>query len=273
MFNIKKQQGFTLIELIITIVLGGIVAAITSSVLTQPINAYMDSSRRATLTATADSALQRMQRDIRRALPNSIRISADGKTLELLHLVDGGRYRAQLASDTSGDILDFTIADTRFDSLGPLQNFSNISLGSDRVVVYPLNTVGANPYAGDNTSIISNSSNANSIVFSAFQFPYSSPQQRFFIVDTPVTYSCDTSASATKDKVLIRYDNYAIQATQPVPPASGNAIQANYISDCTFSYNAGSSARAGLVTLDLTLADETGESVRLLHQIHVDNQP
>ena len=80
MSNRRKQQGFTLIELIITIVLGGIVAAITSSILTQPINAYMDSSRRATLTAAADSALQRMQRDIRRALPNSIRISADGKT-------------------------------------------------------------------------------------------------------------------------------------------------------------------------------------------------
>jgi MSHA biogenesis protein MshO len=269
----RKQQGFTLIELIITIVLGGIVAVITSSILTQPINAYMDSSRRATLTATADSALQRMQRDIRRALPNSIRISTDGKTLELLHIVDGGRYRSQLASDATGDILDFSIADTRFDSLGPLQNFSNISLGNDRVVVYPLSTIGANPYAGDNTSTISNSSSANSIVFSAFQFPYSSPQHRFFIIDTPITYSCDTSASATKNKVLIRYDGYVIQATQPEPPTSGNAIQANYIADCIFSYNTGSSSRAGLVTLDITLTDDTGESVHLLHQIHVDNQP
>jgi MSHA biogenesis protein MshO len=271
--NINKQSGFTLIELIITIVLGGIVAAITSSILTQPINAYMDSSRRATLTATADSALQRMERDIRRALPNSIRISADGKTLELLHIVDGGRYRAQLASDASGDILDFSIADTSFDSLGSLQNFSNISLGSDRVVIYPLSTTGGSAYAGDNTSIISNSSTASSITYSAFQFPFASPQQRFFIIDTPITYSCDTSASVTKDKVLIRYDGYAIQAAQPEPPTSGNAIQANHVSDCTFTYNAGSSTRAGLVTLELIIADETGESVRLLHQIHVDNQP
>lgn len=273
MMNINKQSGFTLIELIITIVLGGIVAAITSSILTQPINAYMDSSRRATLTATADSALQRMQRDIRRALPNSIRTSADGSTLELLHIIDGGRYRAQLSSDASGDLLDFSMADTSFDSLGPLQNFSNISLGSDRVVVYPLSTAGGNPYAGDNTAVISNSSTDNSIAYSAFQFPFASPQQRFFIIDTPITYSCNTSALATKDKVLIRYDGYAIQATQPEPPASEKAIQANYISNCTFTYDAGSSTRAGLVTLELVVADETGESVRLLHQIHVDNQP
>ncbi|PHS68898.1 MAG: pilus assembly protein MshO [Methylophaga sp.] len=269
----QSQRGFTLIEMIIVIVVGGIVAGITTQVLTQPINAYIDSTRRATLTATADSALKRMQRDIRRALPNSIRISADGRTLELLHLVDGGRYRSQLASDGSGNILDFSLTDTSFDALGPLQYFADISLGSDRVVVYPLNSVGSDPYAGDNTSIISNTSTATNIVFSAFQFPFSSPQQRFFIIDTPISYACDISATAAKDKVLMRYDGYAIQAAQPLPPASGNAIQANFISDCTFRYNAGSSTRAGLVSLELVVADETGESVRLLHQIHVDNQP
>lgn len=272
-FSTNAQCGFTLIEMIIVIVVGGIVAAITTSVLTQPINAYVDSSRRATLTATADSALKRMQRDIRRALPNSIRIATDGRTLEMLHLVDGGRYRSQLASDGSGNILDFSLADTSFDSLGSLQYFSDITLGSDLVVIYPLNTVGSDPYAGNNTSTISSLSTATNIVFSAFQFPLSSPQQRFFIIDTPVSYVCELSATAPKDKILSRYDGYAIQATQPLPPASGDAIQANFISDCTFSYNAGSSTRAGLVTLELIVADETGESVRLLHQIHVDNQP
>ncbi|MDQ7073061.1 MAG: hypothetical protein Q9N32_05720 [Gammaproteobacteria bacterium] len=45
-----------------------------------------------------------MQRDIRSALPNSIRISADGKTLELLHTINGGRYRARLASDGVVDL-------------------------------------------------------------------------------------------------------------------------------------------------------------------------
>lgn len=266
------QHGFTLVELIMVIVIGGIVASMTASILTHPINAYIDTARRATLTSTADSVLKRMQRDIRRALPNSIRVSADGKTLELLHLVDGGRYRAKLASDTSGNILDFTLADTSFDVLGPLQNFSDISLGSDRVVLYPLNSSGSNPYAGDNTAIISNTSTANTIVFSAFQFPLVPPQQRFFIIDGPVSYHCDTSAVSSEDKILIRYDGYAIQSTQPVPPASGSAIQANHIADCTFSYNSGSSTRSGLVTLELILTDNVGESVRLLHQIHVDNQ-
>ncbi|MBL1320620.1 MAG: type II secretion system protein [Methylophaga sp.] len=279
----RKQQGFTLIELIITIVLGGIVASITSSILTQPINAYIDSSRRATLTNSAESALRRMQRDIRSALPNSIRISADGKTLELLHIINGGRYRvfkdasnaacasSSIASDCN--VLNFTLADTSFDIFGDLQNFTDITIGADKIAVYPLNTIGNNAYAGDNTVTVGAGSTASRLSFSAFKFPLKSPAQRFFIIDTPVSYHCDTSAPATKDKVLLRYQGYAIQAIQATPPTTGAAIQANYIADCEFSYNAGSSSRSGLVTLALTLTDGSGESVRLMHQVHVNNQP
>jgi len=268
-----RQSGFTLIELIITIVIGGIVAAMTTSVLTLPINAYIDNSRRATLTDVAESALSRMQRDIRRALPNSVRISTDGKTLELLHVVVGGRYRARYASDGSGDVLDFTQNDTGFDVLGLIPNFSDINLGHDLVTIYPLSSTGNSAYAGDNTTILSNLTTNSHLDFSAFKFPLKSPQQRFFIVDTPITYHCDLSASAAKDKILMRYEGYALQAVQPIPPASGGAIQANYLSSCSFSYSSGSSTRADLVTLEITVADETGEAIRLIHQVHVDNQP
>ncbi|MBL4705965.1 MAG: hypothetical protein JKY54_15680, partial [Flavobacteriales bacterium] len=116
-------------------------------------------------------------------------------------------------------------------------------------------------------------STADNLDFNAIQFPLASPQQRFFVIDTPVTYRCDTSAAARQDRVLIRYQDYAIQATQPEPPASGDAIQANYLSSCLFSYNSGSSSRAGLITIQLTMTDDKAESVRLVHQVHVDNQP
>lgn len=271
------QRGFTLIELVIVIVVGGIVAALTVSILTLPINTYIDSSRRATLTDVAESSLRRMQRDIRRALPNSIRISSDNQTIEMLHLVDGGRYRAKLFIDASGaasgDILDLTATDTSFDVFGSLQNFANITTGSDRVVIYPVDASGANAYTGSNSSIITNSSTADILDFNTIQFPLASPQQRFFVIDTPITYRCDTSAAARKERVLLRYQDYAIQATQPEPPSSGDAIQANYLSSCNFSYNSGSSSRAGLVSIELTLTDNDEESVRLVHQVHVDNQP
>jgi MSHA biogenesis protein MshO len=270
---LSKQSGFSLVELIIVIVVGGIIAAMTTSILTLPINAYVDNTRRATLTALTDSTIKRMQRDIRQALPNSIRISADGQTLELLHLVDGGRYRAQRAADASGDILDFTTADTSFNMLGNLQNFANINTANDFLAIYPLATTGNNPYASDNLVRLTNSTTASSVSFNSFQFPLASPQQRFFIVDTPVTYHCNLSPTAAKNKTLMRYQDYSIQASQPTPPSSGGAIQANYLSGCQFAYNSGSSTRSSLVTVSLTLTDDAGESAKLIQQIHVVNQP
>jgi len=294
----RPQAGFSLVELIITIILGGIVASMTASILTLPINAYIDTSRRATLSDVAESALRRMQRDIRRALPNSIRISADGQTLELLHIVNGGRYRSSKdandvncetsSSAVNCDILDFSIADTSFDVLGELKNFSDITLNQDQVIIYPLETVGSNAYnSSENRTGLAATSTARHIGLNpAFQFPFSSPQQRFFIVDTPITYHCDTTAAATKDKVLRRYSQYTIQSTQPQPtnPTTGTPAtpisagskvdwQANYVARCNFSYNAGSSTRSALVTLELVVTDDAGESIRLLHQVHVDNQP
>lgn len=271
----KKQSGFSLIELVIVIVLSGILASMTTSVLELPIRAYVDSARRATLTDTAESAIRRMQRDIRRALPNSIRISADKTTLELLHLVDGGRYRAMAdntASPPTGDILNFDIADTSFEVLGGLNSVAAITVNSDRLVVYPLNSVGNTPYAGDNTTVIT-AATTNALTFNAFQFPLRSPSQRFFIIDTPVTYRCNTAAATPNNKTLLRYDNYIMQSAQPLIPNVIPAIQANQIAACSFSFNSGSSIRSAVVTVELTLTDESGESINLIQQVHLDNQP
>ena len=82
-------------------------------------------------------------------------------------------------------------------------------------------------------------------------------------------YSCDIAAGN-----LLRYSGYAITGSQVYPPAGvSGAIQANTISKCTFSYTAASATRSGLVTLQITLTDSSGESSTLIHEVHVDNAP
>ena len=71
----KQQCGFTLIEMIVVIVITGIIAGIVAVFLRAPVQGYMDSARRAELTDIADTALRRMARDVRTAVPNSVRFS------------------------------------------------------------------------------------------------------------------------------------------------------------------------------------------------------
>jgi len=261
-------KGFSLIELIMVIVIVGILSTITTSIITLPVKSYIDLERRTTLVDSAEMTLRRMQRDIRRALPNSIRVTNSGSVIEMLHTTDGGRYRAKLASDGSGNILDFISADASFDVLGSL-----FSIPSGELVVYNLGSSSADAYTGNNRATIDNTSTVNSIVLtSAKLFLFQSPQQRFFIVDTPITYSCANGE-------LRRYDSsidslYSITSSAPVLTGLSYKIQAKATSlSCNFSYSAGTTSRAGLVTLEITLTDEAGESAKLIHQVHVDNVP
>jgi len=140
------------------------------------------------------------------------------------------------------------------------------------MVIYNLGSdvADADAYTGTNRATLAATSTTTSINLTAgkrFRLP--SPQQRFFIVDTPITYHCDTGSGR-----LLRYSDYPISSTQNDPPTGASArLLANQVSACQFVYTAGTASNSGLLTLQLTLTDDAGESVSLLQQVHVDNTP
>ena len=263
----RADSGFTLIEMIVVIVIVGILAALGGQFIVAPVTGYVDLARRTRLVDQADMALRRMQRDIRHALPNSIRVDGTGQYLELANTVDGGRYRRYTDPVAGGDILDFTAADTGFDVLGDL---SRIPIAGESVVVYNTTVTGdsGNVYAAapDNMAPVGAGSSASTVVLNpAALFAAPSPFQRFFIVDGPVTYACQNG-------VLNRYAGYGFSQNQSTPPGGTADPVTSGISACNFSYDPGATQRAGLVTLRLTLT-EAGETITLLHQVHVVNAP
>ena len=283
-----RARGVTLIELAITIALVGILAALIVNFV-QPVRSYVDTSRRAALADTADTALRRIRRDLRLALPNSVRVDASGKYVEFLLVRTGGRYRydvdpAAASTCTGGytkDVLTFGSADTCFKSIGNIANVAAVTT-NDYVVVFNLQpgTDKADAYQSScgsscNKSQISAATalgGEDRIEFASNTFTYESPGNRFFIIEGPVSYGCSAGT-------LRRYSGYSITAAQNAPPSGGSsAILASAVADCAFTYDSSvTSQGAGLVTMRLQLAmqDSRGdtENVNLYHTVHVNNVP
>ena len=118
--NARPESGFTLVELVIALVLTVIVTSFAAMFIAGPVRGYTDQARRTELVDGADSALHRLARDVRGALPNSIRITPVGAgfALELLATTDGARYRAAPPPNDATKTIEFTAADDQFNALG-----------------------------------------------------------------------------------------------------------------------------------------------------------
>jgi len=267
--GIHRARGVTLLEMIMVIVITGIIGVAVAVFIRAPVEGYVDAARRAELTDIADTALRRITRDLRTALPNSVRVDPTGRYIEYLQTSGGGRYRAEPDSGGAGNVLDFAAADTAFDVIGQLPNA--IAVGN-RIAIYNLGagTGTTDAYTGANIAAITGLA-APTISIAAHLFPFPSPGKRFQVVQYPVSYHCDLGTGR-----LRRYWGYTIQAVQPtaaLPLDGSTAALATNVSNCTFSYTTdGAAGRTGVASLTLQIA-QSGETVRLFQQVHTNNVP
>ncbi len=295
---IPSHRGFTLIEAIVVIAIMGILGAIVAVFIRAPVQGYVDAAGRAEVTDAADLALRRMARDLRRALPNSIRTTADGHAIEFLLTRAGGRYLAAedgVATPGSAPyVLDFVDATkTQFTVVGAMPSLTGRVDPNNYIVVYNLGPgfapadayqfgTGAQRNIARVASVNVSGGAVQSIQLAdnpfALQQPVSmqSPNQRFQVVSGPVTYSCSSSNGVL---TLTRYWGYNINAAQVDPPSGGSsAVLADRVDRCgnLFNYSEGNSTkRSGLVILSLSLRSRNGTdpAITLVHQVHVDNTP
>lgn len=298
----RKNCGFTLIEMVMVIIITGIIAAVVAVFIRSPVEGYMSSVRRAELTDAADVALRRFARDVRLALPNSLRVSdswgtVDGCSngvgvtcyIEFIMTRTGGRYRDPSDGSTGGVFLSFTSGGLTFDVLGTMPDIRN----GDYIIVYNLGTGydPGNAYAAGDPCTNCNRAKVNgtptsklvtlvSNPFAAQSPPLPSPSGRFQVVPgdvKAVMFSCPSALASAGP--FYRYANYvdgfyptmsgsraALSGTPPLMAANAK---------CTVSYSSSTAlGRNGLLSITLTLTDPTSnESVTLFREIHVDNSP
>ena len=267
---LSDHAGFTLVEMIIVISITAIVGSMVAVFLRAPLESYVAQDRRARLADAADTALRRMGRDIRLALPNSVRVTTDAAGvvyLEFLATRSGGRYRVA----GGGDILDFTMADSSFDVLGPAIAIQ----AGDRIAVYNLGIPGADAWASETLATYAGAAGGvTNVAIAAKQFPLASPGHRFQVVEGPVTYACAPDPANPGLGTLTRYWGYGIDPNQPTPPPApaSSALLATGVSACSFDYQPGVTERGGLVSITLALS-QSGETVNLYATTQVSNQP
>ncbi len=295
--------GMTLVEMVVAITLLAILGSVTAVFMLRPIQGYTDLARRAALVEAAESALRRQARDVRLALPRSVRIQnlAGGYAVEVLPTIEGAMYRRRdtfpgggtttanrlqigFGNDADGfDIHMFfrhiTVPSSStthrlvINNVGGSAAATNVYLatGATQQVITPLGTTIGYSATGVNGA-------HNITMTPAYRFNSYSSTQRIYVVETPVSYLCAANATDPVAGTLTRYYNYPITASQPTTAAAFTALNASSalvtdrVSACSLTTTTGDLRTRALATFTLTLAEE-GEEVRLVHQVMVDNSP
>ncbi len=283
-----RAAGFTLIELVITMTITVIVASFAATFISTPVLGFTHQVRRAELVDSAESSLRRMGRDIRRALPNSIRTTSSGSitALEILSAVEGVRYRTSPPPGNANARLTFSAADAAFNSIGLFSAITKpFSSTTHYLSIYNVGVAGANAYELSNVitppgtqidiDAATEAGEDNVQLSPSFQFAYPSPRQRIYLVDTPVTFLCDTATGE-----LTRYAGYAIATNQADRDSDAEllaaggvpALMSDNLTACTFVFTPGTAQRAGLLSMSLNVG-LAGETIFLLQQVHVHAAP
>lgn len=271
----RAQRGFTLVELVMVILIAAILAMGAVSYISHSVGGYVDTARRQELAEAGGLALERIARELRNALPNSIRIlEADGG------VIDGAciEFIPILAGSTYVDVPIAAAADS-FQAVAyhPTRDVNG------RVAVYPVSTAAL--YAQTNPGPVSTSDQAllpagsgqvTLTLDTAHQFLADSPRRRFFMVDSPVAY-------CQKGSRLFRYQGHgfipALADLKAELPISGprrrlvlDKLQPNSLN---WDYSPASLVRNAVVRVSMVLVDDRAPSEPLAfeHEVQIRNVP
>ncbi|MGH8855693.1 MAG: type II secretion system protein [Telluria sp.] len=283
----RRQRGFSLVELVIVIVLIGAIGGMFALQLGPVIQGYVAVGKRAALTDQADTALRRIVTEVRAAVPNSLRL-ADAQCLELVPTIDGGRYRTGPDVENDGAaFLDYDAAVTEFDVV---TSFTATPAAGDLVVIGNQNP--GDVYSGSNVSTISavtDNKDANAwkgphrLSVTPTRIPFGYEDGRFVVVPgaaPSVSYVCTGAgidpATGRGTGTLYRVTRPTLEPALncPVPDAAASPLLAANVAACAFIYspNQGATQQSGFVQLKLSVADG-GETVSLTLGAHVSNVP
>ena len=264
--SMRGSLGFTLIEMVVTIVVIGILGVGISSFIGNTTKGMIDTAERSQVATIAWLVSERMSRSLRHALPNSIRTSADGTCLEYIPIYAGTDY---LSAPTTVSAIQFEVA-----PFSNVVNGFNFVLQPLRVAIYPNNVAGL--YTLSAASMISSSVsqlsagttlNAQEIRLStAHQFPSDSPTKRSFFVAQPNMY-CFQSGS------LFHYSDYGYNSVFTNTGLSNQVVMGTRLNQGQFNYSPSTLQRNAVVTINFNVLGDNGLVQTVNQEVQIRNVP
>jgi MSHA biogenesis protein MshO len=208
----SKRAGFTLIEMVTVILILSIIVVGVSSFVIFGTRIFVESSAVDQVLSQSRFGIERMTRDIRRAVPNSMRVltATDGsyQCLELLPI------------STSTSYLDAPVfPQTAQNSLTAIKSVGSIT-AAQSVLIYPLTTteiynpLGTTAKRFTVQSVAESGDQLTINLSQSVRFTEASPLKRLYLADNPLSYCFINTANNVE---LRLYQNYGYQPNQPSP--------------------------------------------------------
>ena len=223
-----QQSGFTLVELVMVIIILSIVSLGVTNFIGNSTQMYVDTTERDDILSRSRFTVERLNRAIRYALPNSLRVATYAPTggvvtthcLEFFPIEWSTFYLDLEAANSAAQMLEGPnmVSALRTDS-----RYDESQASSHYAVVYPTDVsqvyVAPAVLAGNSGRItpiasVSASQQANLrqvILQRQFRFEEESTVERFYIVSNPVSY-CMVQSGDAYDLYMLK--DYGIHATQ-----------------------------------------------------------
>ncbi|MGI5310593.1 PilW family protein [Rheinheimera sp. WS51] len=262
-----QNRGFTLIELVITLVVLAILAVGVTSYIGIGASMYSDTAQREQLLGQSRFVAERMLRELRNAAPNSIRVQQQAgimSCIEFSPVAAAGFY---------------SVAPIKPDNHAKLElNLYNWQAGllNKAFLIYPLNP--SDYYATSNArielsgAVVTNSADITTpaqgatvklSLNSPHSFEHQSPQKRFYIVDPPVSY-CAANGQIRR---LVGH-NY----NTGLPIIGSGVLMAESVRRAEFKILPAVLTRNAVVNMLLVFGPE-GSDLFFNYEVHIPNVP
>lgn len=255
------SQGFTLIEVITVIVILSIVAVLGTKFVVDSTKSYQATQTRSRLVNTGRQAVERMSRQLRVALPYSVRITNANACLEFMPIASGGNYIDAVAyNDGSGN--------TNGVGASALINVSPhaIDFGAAQYVsigvMSSAEVYGVSP--GSRATLSSRTAIALTLS-AAKTWLRNSINQRFYLLDSPQAFCIVANQ-------LRFYANQDVTSASVNTGSAYNILADNVAATSSFSTTAGSENRNVNVLFNIVFTS-SGESVAFNQSVMIRNVP